>query len=117
MVVGLLFLSECKTSENSEPDVFDITGNWNFFLLDGVITGTINFSGTEASGTLSADLPLEGGGSGTGTYTVNDPNVTFSITWITTVVSTHSGTVTDNNNMSGNFTMTNGVSGNWTASR
>jgi hypothetical protein len=107
----LIVMPGCKS-------VINISGTWNFMLnydAGSSYTATFTFTGDENSGTLSVILASTY--SGTGTYTVNDPAVNFTVTWETTVVFMAIGTIIDENNMNGTFTQDNSYNGSWTATR
>ena len=111
---SLLFIPACKTAE----DVFNIVGTWNITLIytgySSPYSGTITFAGTESSGTFVASITDPA----SGTYTVNDNSVSFSLNWTGyTDMLYANGTATTDNNMNGTFTQTGGYSGTWSAYR
>ena len=109
---GLLFHNGCKTAE----EVYDIRGTWTINLwLPGMsfaMTWKITFAGTETSGTATDTYP---GGPGTGTYTVNNNQVTFIMNYSGDVI-TFTGSFTTENDMSGTW-VTGSDTGIWDANR
>lgn len=115
-LLGMVFLSGCKSE-----DVFNINGRWTLSLNYtgwGTFVGFITFTGSETSGTLSADFSTSDWVPGTGTYTVTGTNVNFTVNWTAVSNSTYcNGTSTGDNAMNGTFTEIDPYSGTWTATR
>lgn len=102
MAMGIVSLTGCKTSE--EGEVYDIRGKW--FLISWNNSDATNgfameivFSGSESDGTFVGIWFL---GIMTGTYSVNNKQVTFSMSY-TQVVITFSGTFTDPDHITGTW--------------
>ena len=101
IILLFLILPYCKTA----GDDIDIRGEWSFIAAYGQLyqAGPIVFKGgSESAGTL-----IQEGGSGT--WTVNDKQINFSITYVETAIGeslfTFTGTIRDENFMSGTFTV------------
>ena len=103
MFLPILFNQGCKTTEE---EVYDIRGTWNltWWVPGGVygVTWKITFVGSEVSGIATDTYP---GGPGTGTYTANNTQVTFIMTY-------SSDTIT----FTGSFTTENAMIGSWVSS-
>ena len=112
----LLLLSGCKTNDQG----YDISGTWSIAiqLYGSPITNTwtITFTGSETSGTAT-DTSF--GTTGTGTYTVNNNQVTFVMNYVSdfTFIVTYTGTITSDNAMNGDLVNSGGGTGIWTATR
>jgi hypothetical protein len=112
----LLFLSRCKTTDQG----YDIRGTWSITMqLNGgttTPTWTITFTGSETSGTATDN---SFGTIGTGTYTVNNDQVTFVLLYDSDIDFTvsYTGTITADNAMNGNLVNSGGGTGTWTATR
>ena len=101
VIIFCIFCPSCKTA----GDDIDIRGEWSFAAAYFSIykTGTIVFKG----GSESAGTVIQGIGSGT--WTVNDKQINFSITYIENILGktlfTFTGTFKNENLMSGTFTV------------
>jgi hypothetical protein len=96
---------------------YDITGNWqsnwHYNELGWDYDIDFTFTGNKKTGTV-----IEGYWGGTGTYTVDGKNVTFSIIWNNGNTAHFTGTFTDKDAMSGTFYETLWANtGTWTAIR
>jgi len=112
VIISGIFYPSCKSVE----DDYDIRDEWNFYTQYGTIYkgGTIVFEGgSESSGTVKQ-------GNGSGTWTVNDKQINFSITYIENVLGktffTFTGTLTKGNLMSGTVQVVHQDQGNQTFS-
>ncbi len=100
--IGVIFLTGCNTAEEIS---YDITGNWQFTLTDNAGWTDVyvfSFSGTIASG-ISTDIT----NGRTGTYSVNNTNVQFTLNWWDSTCSdqteTFTGTFNSTTSMSGSY--------------
>lgn len=96
---------------------YDITGIWqghtHYNEHDSDYDFPFTFTGKKKSGAV-----VEGEWGGTGTYTVNGKNVTFTILWDNTNTGHFTGTFTDKDTISGTFYETLWPNtGTWTATR
>ena len=118
LIAFLAFTSSCK----SKDDDFSILGNWTINMVyagDYVYNGgTITFAGSLESGSVSIRFPPDTE-VGTGTFTVNDTVVTFTIYWpLAQYTDTCTGTVANDNSMSGTLVEQPGnVPGTWDCTR
>jgi len=94
---------------------YDITGQWTIHIAYDddpyVFDSSTVFAGNKKSGTSADNY------GGTGTYTVDGKNVTFTIRWPNDNTSTFTGTFDDKDRMSGRFHEDFGFDGPWTAVR
>lgn len=107
LFITMIFSTGCKKK-------FDINGMWtvNVTWFNPTFDGsyTITFTGDKASGTFIANTS-------TGTYTVNDKNVSWVFMDSGTMIATYTGTSTDDNTMSGTMFNNSGRNGSWAAVR
>jgi hypothetical protein len=107
-VAAVLFLVVLKTK-------YDIVGTWTIHVAydgdDYTFDSITVFTGDKKSGTTADDW------SGTGTYTVDGKNVTFTLRWPNDNTSTFTGQFDGKDKMSGRFHETNNFDGPWTAVR
>jgi len=110
-VAAVLFLVVLKTN-------YDIVGTWAVHITydddpNGYDTwdDTVVFNGGKESGTTLDDWY------GTGTYTVNGKNVTFTLRWSNDNTSTFTGQFDGKDKMNGTFHESNDFDGSWTAVR
>jgi len=113
LFLTMMFSTGCKKK-------FDITGTWTVTLnytspWAQTYTGTITCAGDKETGAVTYDIA--DWGLHIGAYTVNDKNVTLTVTWSNGNATTFTGTSTDDNMISGTMTETAGGGGNWTAVR
>jgi hypothetical protein len=110
LFAGLLALNGCKSE-----DPLDITGTWNF-TIPGGFSWTVTFTGSTGSGSVTDTYPEC---VGTGTYTVNDTQISFTMVYPCGPFNVQfTGTIASENSMSGTwYESYYDDSGTWTASR
>ena len=101
VMISCMFFPSCKTAE----EILGIRGNWRFAAAAVYITktGTFVFTGSsESTGTV-----IEGDGSGT--WTVNNKQISFNITFFDNSLGevrfTYTGTIHSEKSMTGKFTV------------
>jgi hypothetical protein len=94
---------------------YDIAGSWSLHATydddDYVYDSIIVFTGDKKSGTTSDNW------GGSGTYSVDGKNVTFTIHWPNDNTSTYTGSFDGKDKMNGRFHESVGFDGPWTAVR
>lgn len=117
LVAFLTFFSSCKSKDD-----FNILGNWTINMVyEGDYTyygGIITFAGSQESGSVSISYPPDPQ-VGTGTFTVNDTVVTFTIYWPRAqYTDTCTGSMANDNSMSGTLVEQPGnTPGTWNCTR
>lgn len=119
-VIGLLGLISC--SKDKDPDPLNVTGTWLIVPIgDATMTAVLTHSGTVITGTVSDASNYAQTISGSTTATsgsLRPRDITLTVTFSDSRVSTLTGTVSnDNNSMDGRYNDTQGGSDTWTATR
>lgn len=111
----VLILGGCKTSDQG----YDIRGTWSIAIqLPGTSTHswTITFTGSESAGNA---VDTSFGVNGTGSYTVDNDQVSFEMDYVSDLsfTVTYTGSFSDKNSMNGNLLFSSGETGVCSATR